>query len=131
MWAEQAQATFEALNQALTFTTLLSPPNFTKEFILYVSTFENSTIGVIVQEDDALQENVIYYVSHKIFGPLLRYSHVEKMTLVIVFFSVETMPLHSHEMKQSCVQFQHHELSLESPPSLRSCFQVDFHSTRV
>ena len=84
-WDEQVQYTFYALKQALTSAPLLYPPEFTKDFILYVSTFENAIAGVLVQEDDACQEHVIYYVSHKNFGPSLCYSHEEKMALVVVF----------------------------------------------
>ena len=58
------------MKQALPFTLLFSPPDFTKDFILYLSAFENAIIGVFVQEDDARQEHVIYYVSQNIFGPL-------------------------------------------------------------
>ena len=55
VWDEQVQAAFDALKQALTSAPRLSPPNFTKEFILYVSAYENAIIGVLVQEDDAFQ----------------------------------------------------------------------------
>ena len=48
VWDEQAQATFDALKQAVTFATLLSPLNFTKEFVLYVSTSEIANTGVLV-----------------------------------------------------------------------------------
>ena len=45
-----------------------------------------STIGVVlVQEDDKLQEHVIYYRSHALAGPELRYSHIEKLDLVEVY----------------------------------------------
>ena len=44
------------------------------------------TIGVVlVQEDDKLQEHVIYYLSCDLVGPKLRYSHVEKLALVAVY----------------------------------------------
>jgi hypothetical protein len=36
---------------------------------------------VLVQEDDKLQEHVIYYLSHALIGPELKYSHVEKLAL--------------------------------------------------
>ena len=43
------------------------------------------TIGVVlVQEDDSLQEHVVYYLSHSLAGPELRYSHVEKLALAVV-----------------------------------------------
>ena len=45
-----------------------------------------STIGVVlVQEDDKLQEHVIYYLRCALAGPELRYSHVEKLALAIVY----------------------------------------------
>ena len=45
-----------------------------------------STIGVVlVQEDDNLQEHVIYYLSRALAKPELRYSHVEKLALVAVY----------------------------------------------
>ena len=57
------QRSFDALKKALTSTPLLSPPNYGKDFLLYLTAAE-STIGmVLVQEDDALSEHVIYYLS--------------------------------------------------------------------
>ena len=45
-----------------------------------------STIGVVlVQEDDELQEHVIYYLSCALAGPELRYSQVEKLALAAVY----------------------------------------------
>ena len=42
-----------------------------------------STIGVVpVQEYDKVQEHIIYYLSCDLVGPKLRYSHIEKLTLV-------------------------------------------------
>jgi hypothetical protein len=44
-----------------------------------------STIGmVLVQEDDFLEEYVIYYLSRGLVGPELNYSHVEKLVLAAV-----------------------------------------------
>ena len=66
VWDEHAQGAFNALKQALNSAPLLSHLDFTKEFILYVSMSENDIARVLVQEDDARQEHVIYYISHKI-----------------------------------------------------------------
>ena len=55
-----------------------------KDFLLYLATTE-STIGmVLVQEDDALVEHVIYYLSRGLVGPELRYTPIEKLALAIV-----------------------------------------------
>ena len=44
------------------------------------------TIGVVlVQEDDKLQEHVVYYLSRALAEPELRYSQVEKLALVVVY----------------------------------------------
>ena len=40
VWDENAQGDFDALKQALNSSPLLSPPKFTKEFILYVSVLQ-------------------------------------------------------------------------------------------
>jgi hypothetical protein len=83
-WDEAAQHSFEVLKCALTSAPLLQPPNYNKYFLLYLVTIE-STIGmVLVQEDDLLEEHVIYYLSRGLVGPELNYSHVEKLALAAV-----------------------------------------------
>ena len=62
-WDEAAQRSFDALKHALTTVPLLWPPNYNKDFLLYVVVAE-STIGmVLVQKDDSFSEYVIYYLS--------------------------------------------------------------------
>ena len=66
IWDQQAQESFKALKQALASAPLLSPPYFTRDFILYVSASENAIAEVLVQEEDARHEHVIYYISQKL-----------------------------------------------------------------
>ena len=40
---------------------------------------------MLVQEDDKLQEHVIYYLNHSLAGLELRYSHVEKLALAALY----------------------------------------------
>ena len=85
VWDEIAQLAFEALKKSLLLAQLLHPPNYSRDFILYLGAYE-STIGVVlVQEDDKLQEHVVYYLSCDLAGPELRYSHVEKLALATVY----------------------------------------------
>ena len=64
---------------------LLHLPDYSRDFILYLAASE-STIGVVlVQEDDKLQEHVIYYLSRALTGPELRYFQVEKLALAAVY----------------------------------------------
>ena len=64
---------------------LLHPPDYSHDFILYLAA-SKLTIGVVlVEEDDKLHNNVIYYLSRALAGPELRYSHVDKLDLVAVY----------------------------------------------
>ena len=85
VWDETAQLAFEELKKALLSAPLLHPPDYSRDFILYLAASE-STIGVVlVQEDDKLVEHVVYYLSRALVGPELRYSHVEKLALAAVY----------------------------------------------
>jgi hypothetical protein len=75
---------FEALKHALTSAPLLRPPNYNKDFLLYLATAESTIDMVLVQEDDFLEEHMIYYLSRGLVGPELNYSHVEKLALAAV-----------------------------------------------
>jgi hypothetical protein len=75
---------FDTLKHALTTAPLLRPPNYNKDFLLYLAVAE-STIGmVLVQEDDLFSEYVIYYMIRGLVGPELNYSHIEKLALAAV-----------------------------------------------
>ena len=97
VWDETAQLAFEALKKALLSAPLLRPPDYSRDFILYLVASE-STIGVVlVQEDDKLIEHVIYYLSRALARPELRYSHVEKIALAVVYAISEVTSLHFTE----------------------------------
>jgi hypothetical protein len=62
-----------------------SPLYYTRYFFLYLIASE-STIGmVLVQENNAQWENIICYLIKGLSSPKLRYSHVEKLSLVVVY----------------------------------------------
>lgn len=62
-WDDHAQRSFEALKKALASAHVLSPPNYNRDFILYLAA-SDSTIGmVMVEEDESFQEHAIYYLS--------------------------------------------------------------------
>jgi hypothetical protein len=83
-WDDATQHSFDALKYALTIAPLLRPPNYNKDFLLYLAAAE-STIGmVLVQEDDLFLEYVIYYLSRGLIGLKLNYSHIEKLALAAV-----------------------------------------------
>ena len=65
-WDERAQESFDTLKWALALALVISPPDYSRDFLLYVAA-SMETIGmVLVQEDEKLQEHVIYYLSQNL-----------------------------------------------------------------
>lgn len=81
---KQAQQSFDKLKNTLTNTPLMSPPNYNKDFMLYLATLDTTIGMVLVQTDDQLNEHVIYYISKGLIGAELCYAHVEKLALIVV-----------------------------------------------
>jgi hypothetical protein len=86
IWDETAQCSFNALKHALTNTPLLHPPNYEKDYILYLVASTSTIDMVSVQEDDEDNEHVIYYLSKSLSSPELHYLHVKKLALAKVIF---------------------------------------------
>ena len=83
-WDDAPQRSFEALKCSFVYAPLIIPPDYGKDFLLYLTTIE-STIGmVLVQENDMLEEHIIYYLSRGLVGTKLNYTHVKKLTLLVV-----------------------------------------------
>ena len=62
-WDERAQESFNVLKWSLASALVISPPDYSCDFLLYVAV-SMETIGmVLVQEDEEIQEHVIYYLS--------------------------------------------------------------------
>ena len=63
---------------------LQHPPDYSRDFLIYVAA-SMETIGmVLVQEDEELYEHVIYYLSRNLIDVELLYSHVDKLALATV-----------------------------------------------
>ena len=62
-WDEQAQESFDAPKRALASAPVLSPPDYSHDFFIYVA-LSMETVGMfLVQDDEELHEHVIYYLS--------------------------------------------------------------------
>jgi hypothetical protein len=83
-WDEHAQTTFDDLKSSLSNAPLISPPDYDRDYILYLSASVVSVAGVLVQLGDDGHEHVIYYISKNLSGPPLKYNHDEKLTLAVV-----------------------------------------------
>ena len=61
-WDERAQESFDALKRALATAPMLSSPDYSRDFLIYVATSMETVGMVLVQEDEELYEHVIYYL---------------------------------------------------------------------
>jgi hypothetical protein len=84
IWDERAQESFNALKKALVSVPLLKPPDYSRDYLLYIATSEDMIGMVLVQKDDELHKHVIYYLSQTLLNLELNYTHVEKLDLVVV-----------------------------------------------
>lgn len=92
IWDGQAQKPFDELKRALTNSPLLHPPDYMRDYILYLAA-SVSTVGmVLVHEDDNGEEHVIYYLSKSLASPEIRYSHMDKLA----FAAVTKVQMFSH-----------------------------------
>ena len=78
-WDKWAQDSFDALKWALALALVLSPPDYSRDFFIYVAASMEMIGMVLVQEDEELHEHVIYYLSQNLIDAYICYSHVEKL----------------------------------------------------
>jgi hypothetical protein len=84
VWDTTANKAFEALKLALTRTPLLFPLDYSRDYFLYLAALDSTIAMVLVQEDDSLDEHVIYYLSRSLTTTKAKYLHVEKLALAVV-----------------------------------------------
>ena len=72
------------LNRALALAPVFSPPDYSRDFLLYVATSVETIGMVLVQEDEELHEHVVYYLSRNLADVEIHYSHVEKLSLATI-----------------------------------------------
>jgi hypothetical protein len=84
VWDKVANNAFEALKLSLMKAPLLFPPDYSRDYFLYLDA-SKYTIGlVLAQEDDNHDEHVIYYLSRSLSPTKIKYQHVEKLALAAV-----------------------------------------------
>jgi hypothetical protein len=84
VWDTISNNAFEALKLSLTRAPLLFPPDYSHNYLLYLVASDYTIGMVLVQEDDAHGEHVIYYLSRSLTPTEIKYQHVEKLALAAV-----------------------------------------------
>ena len=63
---------------------MIHPPDYSKDFLLYIPASATTIAMVLVQENPNGQDHVIYYASKNLMDSETQYSHVEKLALAMV-----------------------------------------------
>ena len=63
----------------------MCPPNYHRDYSLYlVAAFSTIAMVMVQDDDDDGDENVIYYLSRNLLDTETHYAHVEKLALAVV-----------------------------------------------
>ena len=84
IWDTIANNAFKALKLSLTHALLLFPPDYSRDYFLYLVASDYTIGMVLVQEDDAHDEHVVYYLIRSLTPTKIKYQHVEKLALAAV-----------------------------------------------
>jgi hypothetical protein len=68
----------------LSNASLISSPNYNRNYILYISASSISVAGFLVQIGYDDREHAIYYISKNLSRPPLKYNHEEKLSLAVI-----------------------------------------------
>ena len=63
---------------------MLIPPDYSRDFLIYVVTSQETIGMVLVQRDKQFHEHVTYYLIQNLINVELRYTHVKKLALATV-----------------------------------------------
>ncbi|XP_075504607.1 uncharacterized protein LOC142542043 [Primulina tabacum] len=90
-WDEKCEQVFQDLKIHLAGLPMLVKPEPGEKLYVYLSTIEYAVSSVLIKEEGTDQKPV-YYVSHALRGPELRYSEVEKIALALVMTARKLRP---------------------------------------
>ncbi|XP_075507621.1 uncharacterized protein LOC142544461 [Primulina tabacum] len=90
-WDDKCEQAFQDLKIHLVGLPVLVKPEPGEKLYVYLSTTEYALSSVLIKEEGTDQKPV-YYVSHALRGPELRYSEVEKIALALVMTARKLRP---------------------------------------
>ncbi|XP_073049605.1 uncharacterized protein [Primulina eburnea] len=90
-WDEKCEKAFEELKNHLAGLPVLEKPGPGEKLWVYLSATEYAVSSVLIREEGTDQRPV-YYVSHALKGPEVRYTEVEKVALALVITARKLRP---------------------------------------
>ncbi|XP_075515568.1 uncharacterized protein LOC142550215 [Primulina tabacum] len=90
-WDEKCEQVFQDLKIHLAELPVLVKPEPGEKLFVYLSTTKHAVSSVLIKEEGSDQKHV-YYVSHALRGPELRYSEIEKVALALIMIARKLRP---------------------------------------
>lgn len=90
VWDSQGQQSFDIMKHVLSYAPLITPFDFNKGFILFISDSPFTTTRVQVQQGKDGYEHVIYYISKNLSRLQPIFNHDDKLAS-IVFYSMKKL----------------------------------------
>ncbi|XP_073017906.1 uncharacterized protein [Primulina eburnea] len=90
-WNDKCEQAFQDLKAHLAELPVLVKPEPGEKLFLYLSSTEHAVSSVLIKEEGSDQKPV-YYVSHALKGPELRYTEVEKIALALIVTARKLRP---------------------------------------
>ena len=84
IWDEWAKNSFDTLKKSLALAPMLTPPDYSCDFLLYVAASQETIGMVLVQADDELSGHIIYYLIQNLIDVEIIYSHIDKVSLATI-----------------------------------------------
>ncbi|XP_031101915.1 uncharacterized protein LOC116005818 [Ipomoea triloba] len=82
-WTDDCQKAFESLKEYLASPIVLSRPEPGEELQIYLSASDRAISAVLCRTDPEGVQRPVYYISHALQGPELRYSRLEKVVFAL------------------------------------------------
>ncbi|XP_073041770.1 uncharacterized protein [Primulina eburnea] len=90
-WDEKCEKAFEELKNHLAGLPVLEKPGPGEKLWVYLSATEHAVSSVLIREEGT-EQRPVYYVSHALKGPEIRYTEVEKVALALVITARKLRP---------------------------------------
>ncbi|XP_019157296.1 PREDICTED: uncharacterized protein LOC109153863 [Ipomoea nil] len=92
VWDEECQAAFKELKEYLMSPIVLSKPEPGEDLDLYLAASDRAVSDALCRTNFDGVQRPVYYVSHALQGPELRYSRLQKMVLALYTTSKKLTP---------------------------------------
>lgn len=83
VWDDECRTAFQSLKEYLMSPIILSKPEPGEDLEVYLAVSNRVVSVVLCRVDDQVRQRPVYYISHALQGPKVRYSRMEKVVFAL------------------------------------------------